>query len=247
MRRDGHSRTLPIDISFENWFSDLRTFGLENLRNWEPSDLRTFGIENLRNWDMHPRWQCCWPLYSQTTNYLYWHYVPVPFTASVDSTELDIYRFWRIHSLWQVSLVKQGTLTRPEHLVPPPRHNALMFGWSTCSQLWNIYVYIDVCMCIHACICTYICVFTCIWMYVCECVFIRVYYNILYLLIVCVLWILTFEQRMVIWSYWYIFIYISQSKCGISIILDRLSFFNIFYVYLGLHRYFHRKSYMAKT
>ena len=118
------------------------------------------------------------------------------------STELDIYRFWRIHSLWQVSLVKQGTLTRPEHLVPPPRHNALMFGWSTCCE---IYMYIDVCMCIHACICTYICVFTCIWMYVCECVFMHVYYNILYLLIVSVSWILIFEQRMVIWSYWYIF------------------------------------------
>ena len=24
--------------------------------------------------------------------------------------------------MWQVSLVKQGTLTRPEHLVPPPLH-----------------------------------------------------------------------------------------------------------------------------
>ena len=47
----------------------------------------------------------------------------------------------------------------------------------------------------------YICVFICIWMYVCECVFIHVNYNILYLLIVSVLWILTFEQRMVIWSY----------------------------------------------
>ena len=63
-----------------------------------------------------------------------------------------------------------------------------------------------VCMCIHACICTYICVFIWIWMYVCECMFIHVYYNIglPYLLIVSVLWILTFEQRMVIWSYWYI-------------------------------------------
>ena len=80
--------------------------------------------------------------------------------------------------------------------------NALMFGWSTCCE---IYVYIDVCMCIHACICTYICVFICIWMYVCECLFIHVYYNILYLLILSVLWILTFEQRMVIWSYWYIY------------------------------------------
>ena len=46
-------------------------------------------------------------------------------------------------------------------------------------------------MCIHACICTYICVF--IWMYVCECAFIHVYYNILYLLIVSVLWILIYS------------------------------------------------------
>ena len=43
-----------------------------------------------------------------------------------------------------------------------------------------------------------VCVFICIWMYVCGCVFMHVYYNILYLLIVSVLWILTFEQRMVI-------------------------------------------------
>ena len=35
-------------------------------------------------------------------------------------------------------------------------------------------------------------------MYVCECMYIHVHYNILYLLIVFVLWILTFEQRMVI-------------------------------------------------
>ena len=43
--------------------------------------------------------------------------------------------------------------------------------------------------------CVCVCVFICIWMYVCECVFMH---NILYLLIVSVLWILTFEQRMVI-------------------------------------------------
>ena len=42
-------------------------------------------------------------------------------------------------SLALVSLVKQGTLTRPEHLVPPTIHNALMFGGSTCCE---IYVYI---------------------------------------------------------------------------------------------------------
>ena len=40
-----------------------------------------------------------------------------------------------------------------------------------------------------------VCVFICIWMYVCECMFIHVYYNIQ---IVSVLWILAFEQRMVI-------------------------------------------------
>ena len=55
------------------------------------------------------------------------------------------------------------------------------------TAISNTYVHIDVCMCIHACMCTYICVFICIWMYVCECVFIHVYYNILYLLIVSVL------------------------------------------------------------
>ena len=46
--------------------------------------------------------------------------------------------------------------------------------------------------------CVCVCVFICIWMYVCGCVLLHVYYNILYLLIVSVLWILTFEQRMVI-------------------------------------------------
>ena len=39
----------------------------------------------------------------------------------------------------QVSLVKQGTLTRSEHLVPPPIHNALMFGGSTCCDI-HVYV-----------------------------------------------------------------------------------------------------------
>ena len=43
-------------------------------------------------------------------------------------------------------------------------------------------------------------------------VFIHVYYNILYLLIVSVLWILTFEQRMVISSHWYIFISMMMYK-----------------------------------
>ena len=33
--------------------------------------------------------------------------------------------------------MKQGTLTRPEHLVPPPRHNALMFAGSTSCELDN--------------------------------------------------------------------------------------------------------------
>ena len=43
-----------------------------------------------------------------------------------------------------------------------------------------------------------VCVCVCIYMYMGGCVFMHVYYNILYLLIVSVLWILTFEQRMVI-------------------------------------------------
>ena len=81
----------------------------------------------------------------------------------------------------------------------PPHHSIDIWG---VHMLWNICVCIDVCMCIHACICTYIC----IWMYVCECMFIYVHYNVLYVLIVSVLWILTFEQWMVIWSYWYIWL-----------------------------------------
>ena len=60
------------------------------------------------------------------------------------------------------------------------------------------YICIYRCVYVHTCMYMYICVSLCIWMYVCECVFIHVYYNILYLLIVSVLWILTFEQRMVI-------------------------------------------------
>ena len=39
---------------------------------------------------------------------------------------------------------------------------------------------------------------TCIWMYVCVNVCLYMINNVLYLLIVSVLWILTFEQRMVI-------------------------------------------------
>ena len=56
----------------------------------------------------------------------------------------------------------------------------------------NIYVYIDVCMCIHACIGTYICIDirmdVRVWMYVYTCVS----YSIFYLLIVSVLWNLIF-------------------------------------------------------
>ena len=64
--------------------------------------------------------------------------------------------------------------------------------------MMNIYVHIDVCMCIHACICTYIWIYihmdVRVLMYVYTCVF----YTIFNLLIVSVLGILTFEQRMVI-------------------------------------------------
>ena len=87
-----------------------------------------------------------------------------------------------------------GALSRPERLVPPPGHGALV------HVLWGICVYMDVCMCMRACMCTYICVLICMWMCVCvcECVFVHVHYNILCLLIVSVLWILAFGQRMVI-------------------------------------------------
>ena len=51
------------------------------------------------------------------------------------------------------------------------------------------------------CVCTYmhvyVHIFICIWMYLCECVYTCASYSIFYL-IVSVLWILTFEQRMVI-------------------------------------------------
>ena len=80
----------------------------------------------------------------------------------------------------------------PQHLVPPPIHNALMFGGPHAVKYMCIYG------CVYVHTCRYICVFICIWMYVRECMFIHVYYNVLYLLIVSVLWILTFEQRMVI-------------------------------------------------
>ena len=59
--------------------------------------------------------------------------------------------------------MKQGSLTRPEHLVPPPIHNALMFGGSTCCE---IYVYIWMCVCAYMHVYVHICVFMCIWMYV---------------------------------------------------------------------------------
>ena len=36
------------------------------------------------------------------------------------------------HSVWQVSLVRQRTLTRPEHLVLPFLQCALLFERSTC-------------------------------------------------------------------------------------------------------------------
>ena len=59
--------------------------------------------------------------------------------TSLLSTEIDIYRFWRFHSLWKESLVKQGTPARPKHLVLSPRHNALVFERSTCCE--KIYMY----------------------------------------------------------------------------------------------------------
>ena len=120
---------------------------------------------------------CYWPLYSQDIYYLYWHFVPVPFTASVLTTELDFYPFWHFHSLWQVSLVKQGTLTRPEHLGPPPRHNALMFERSTCCDKYMcIYrcMYVHTCMYMyiymywytHGCACVNVCLHMCILFYI---------------------------------------------------------------------------------
>ena len=62
-----------------------------------------------------------------------------------------------------MSLVKQGTLTRPEHLVPPPIHNALMFGRSTCCEI-----------CVYGCVyvhtCMYMYIYMCIYMYIDVCV-----------------------------------------------------------------------------
>ena len=43
------------------------------------------------------------------------------------------------YSLWQVSLVRQKTLTRPEHLVLPLLQCALMFERSTCYVLFTAF------------------------------------------------------------------------------------------------------------
>ena len=61
--------------------------------------------------------------------------------------------------------MKQGTLTRPEHLVPPPIHNALMFGGSTCCE---IYVYIWMCVCAYMHV--YAHIYMCIYMHMDVCV-----------------------------------------------------------------------------
>ena len=44
-------------VNFVMNLSDLRTFGLQNLRNEEPfiSDYRTFGLQNLRTREQSPR------------------------------------------------------------------------------------------------------------------------------------------------------------------------------------------------
>ena len=112
------------------------------------------------------------------------------------STELDIYRILHFHSLWQVSLVKQGTLTRPGHPFPPPRHNILMFDRSTCYEIY-VYTYMYVCTCMlvyrhihHVYMCIYMYMDVRLWIYVYTCIS----YSILYLLIGSVLWIVTLNS-----------------------------------------------------
>ena len=100
----------------------------------------------------------------------------------VGSSVTDL--FFETGGRWKVSLVKQGTLTRPEHLVPPPRHYTLMFERSTCCE---IYTSIYRCVYVHTIYISCICVFICIWMYVCECMFIHVHL-ILYFIWLCLVY-----------------------------------------------------------
>ena len=75
-----------------------------------------------------------------------------------------------------------------------------------------------VCAYMHVYVHIYVLIY--VWMYVCEYVYTCVSYSIFYLLIVSVLLILIFEQRMVIWSYWYIYLISSvQVICHFNILL----------------------------
>ena len=80
-------------------------------------------------------------------------------------------------------------------LLPENINHLFVFERSICCDKY-MYIYVH----IHACICAYICIYirmdVRVLMYVYTCV--TVSYSICYLLIVSVLWILTFEQRMVI-------------------------------------------------
>ena len=85
------------------------------------------------------------PFYSQSF-YWYWRLVTVPsYSQCYTLTYYDYYIswIWLYHYVWQVSLVRQRTLTRPEHLVLPFLHGVLMFERSTCyaniSRLWLVY------------------------------------------------------------------------------------------------------------
>ena len=113
--------------------------------------------------------------------------------------EINITHSYPCHLLSCIQIYNRA-LTRPEHLVPPPRHFALMFEKSTyiCCEK---YVYIHVCtyMCIFTY--TYTCVLICERMCLCKYMFIHVYLipnNIFYLLIASVF---NFEQPRVICSY----------------------------------------------
>ena len=79
-------------------------------------------------------WWLSVPFYSQNF-YRYWRLVTVPSYSQyyiLPYYDYYINWIWLYHSVWQVSLVRQRTLTRPEHLVLPFLQCALLFERSTC-------------------------------------------------------------------------------------------------------------------
>ena len=121
------------------------------------------------------------------------------------STELLIdYHHIELNVCWCVWKVGEGFFDRvwSKTLQWIIVYSSVMFERSTCCEIYTcIYrcVYVHTCMYMYIYMCIYMYMDVRMWMYVYTCASYSIFY-----LIVSVLWIMTFEQRMLIWSYWYI-------------------------------------------